>query len=129
MTTMTTGPEVLPESEVIAGWNRPLEWWKHLVVVCVATVCFPVLLTSLPDELFLRRAHVQRWLVIISVGLLQFVRCLFAWLVWQFAWRWLAWVVGVVLILRVWNTANAWWSLIEDPATWSIKKNRAGGTS
>jgi hypothetical protein len=70
------------------------------------------------ENLFFRRAHLQRGLVILSVGLLQCMRALFGWAVYQVAWTWLGWVVGLTLAWRIYNTGTVWWALIEHPETW-----------
>lgn len=104
------------------GSPRSFPWWYYLLLVGIASVFFPLLLTGWIDNLFFKRAHLQRWTVILAVGLLQIMRLLLAWVVWELTWTWLAWIVGIMIVWRVWNTANVWWALIEDPATWSTKK-------
>lgn len=104
------------------GSPRPFPWWYCLMIVGIATILFPLLLGTLVDRLFFRRAHLQRWSVILSVGLLQIMRVLLALVIFKVAWPWLAWILSLMLVWRIWNVANVWWALIEAPAAWSGKQ-------
>ena len=95
------------------GSPRPFPFWHCVWIVVMSSVFFPVLFSGIPDRVLFQRAHLQRWTVVFFVGLLQVMRLLFAWVVITFAWTWLAWVVGLLLGVRVFKTANVWWPLIE----------------
>jgi hypothetical protein len=107
------------------GTPRPFPLWYCLLIVVIATVFFPLLFTGWVDSPFFRRAHLQRWTVIFSVGLLQLMRAVLGWVISQVAWTWLAWILVPLLIWRIWTTANVWWMLIEKPAAFSA--NQGGG--
>ena len=99
------------------GTPRPFPLRYCLLLVGLATFCFPVLLTGWVDIAFFRRARVQRGAVILSVGLLQLTRAALALLIWRAAWTWLAWILVPLLVLRIWRTAHVWWDVIEQRET------------
>lgn len=103
--------------------EKPLGWWGGVRLVVGATVFFALLWSSIPDKQLFSHARRQRGLVLVTVALLQGMRVLFAWAVWQVAWTWLAWVVTLTLAWRVWITANVWWSLAETAASAALRKD------
>ncbi len=113
------------------GSTRPFPWWYCLFIIVSSTVCFPFLLSWHVDDLFFRRAHLQRWLVILSIGLLQCGRVLFAWVAFQVVWTWLAVVIALTLTRRIYITACYRWPLIEGDADlmkyFALSKGREHG--
>jgi hypothetical protein len=98
------------------GSPRPFPLWYCLKLVGIYSVFFPLLMGETADSIFFRRAYLQRKTVMFSVALLQIMRALLAWVVWNYAWTWIAWVIVPILVWRIWKTSNLWWSLLENPA-------------
>jgi hypothetical protein len=95
------------------GSPRPFPFWYCMVLVGLIGLFFPFLFSGLAERLFFKRAHLQRWTAVFSIGLVQLMRVALGWVAWKFAWAWLAWVIVLFLTRRVYKTALVWWAVIE----------------